>query len=209
MLPKDVKKMLGNLPYMRLEQGERIYDFIRDNRLWQCLELGFYHGVSSAYIGGALQENHRGSLITIDLDWARTLQPNIVRVIADCGLQEFVTYYFERTSYNWRLMQLLRDRPDQQFDFCYIDGGHTWYSTGFAFCLVSRLLKPGGWIIFDDLDWTHEDPEVREAAHVRAMPDEERRTPQIRMVYELLVMRDSAFDDCFIEGQWAFAHKRH
>jgi hypothetical protein len=30
-----------------------------------------------------------------------------------------------------------------------------WFVDGLAFFLVHRLLKPGGWIIFDDLDWTH------------------------------------------------------
>ena len=42
-----------------------------------------------------------------------------------------------------------------KYDFCFIDGAHTWDTDGFAFCLVDRMLRPGGWIIFDDLNWTH------------------------------------------------------
>jgi predicted O-methyltransferase YrrM len=193
---------------MRQEQGQRLYNFIHEHHLVRCLELGFHHGVSSAYIAGAIQDMGEGELITIDLESARLLQPNITSVIDSCGLQEFVTYYYEHTSYNWRLMHFLESDGVHPFDFCYIDGGHTWHSTGFAFCLVAQLLKQGGWIVFDDLDWTHEDPTVANMPYTRAMSDEERRTRQIRKVYELLVLRDARFDSCFVEGPWAFARKR-
>jgi predicted O-methyltransferase YrrM len=205
--PTVIKDRLGELPYMGLAQGELIYDFIHDQHLSQCLELGFYHGVSSAYIGGALQDLKEGHLVTIDLEWAKTLTPNINSVLETCGLNDVVDCYFEKTSYNWRLMKFLKGDPHRSFDFCYFDGGHTWYDTGLAFCLVSRLLKPGGWIIFDDLDWTHEDPDVRDTGRVRAMPEEERQAPQVRLVYELLVKRDPGFDVFFVEGPWGFARK--
>jgi predicted O-methyltransferase YrrM len=193
---------------MRLSQGEHLFNFILERDLTNCLELGFYHGVSSAYIAGALHERGRGHLVTIDLEWARTLEPNIQATIGRLGLDDFVTYYYEPTSYHWRLMKLLRDSPETRFDLCYIDGGHTWSSTGFAFCLVSRLLRPGGWIIFDDLDWTHEDPAVRSTPRALAMPAEERTSAQVGLVYELLVMRDPEFTEFVIDGQWGFARKR-
>ena len=193
---------------MRLEQGERIQEFIVANRLSHCLELGFYHGVSSAYIAGALKGTGRGHLVTIDLEDSQLLDPNIESVLRTLQLEEFVTWYYEPTSYNWRLMRLLQANAEPLFDFCYVDGGHTWCSTGFAFCLVSRLLKSGGWIVFDDLDWTHEDATVRDSQRVRSMPPDERTAPQVRMVYELLVKRDLSFENFAVEGQWAFAQKR-
>lgn len=208
MKPQAIKRKLGNLPYMRLEQAEVLHSFLRSEGLQTCLELGFYHGVSTAYIAGALQELGRGSVTTIDLDYTRTLKPNITEILESLGLAHLVTYYFEATSYNWRLMKFLENGFQQTFDFCYIDGGHNWYSTGFAFCLVSRLLRPGGWIIFDDLDWTHEDETVRATPRVIAMPSEERTTPQIRKVYELLVRPDPDFDYFYEHGQWGYARKR-
>jgi predicted O-methyltransferase YrrM len=105
-------------------------------------------------------------------------------------------------------MKLLQEGLQTYFDFCYIDGGHTWYSTGFAFFLVSRLLRPGGWIIFDDLDWTHEDEIVRGASWVAGMPAEERSVPQVRRVYELLVKPDPEFENFYEVGQWAYARKK-
>ncbi|MBV9928530.1 MAG: class I SAM-dependent methyltransferase [Acidobacteria bacterium] len=208
MRPNAITEELGDLPYMLPEEGEKVFNFIQTHGLQRCLELGFYHGVSSAYIAGAIEQLGRGSLTTIDLEGARNLQPNIGEVLTRVGLGAWVTYYFEPTSYNWRLMKFLEEGLQGTFDFCYIDGGHNWFSTGFAFFLVARLLRPGGWIIFDDLDWTHEGEAVRESPRVQAMPAEERLTPQVRKVYELLVKSDPSFDFCFEEGQWGYARKR-
>jgi predicted O-methyltransferase YrrM len=208
MRPNAIKEELGDLPYMRLEEAEKVFNLIETHRLYKCLELGFYHGVSSAYIAGAIDQLGRGSLITIDLEWARNLRPNIDEVLTRVGLKAWVTCYFEPASYNWRLMRFLEEGLQGTFDFCYIDGGHSWYSTGFAFFLVAKLLRPGGWIIFDDLNWTHEGEAVREVPRVKAMPPEERLTPQVRKVYELLVKPDPSFDLCFEEGQWGYARKR-
>src|SRR5216684_169136 len=81
MRPTDIKDKLGDLPYMRLDQAEQLFSFLRSYDLKTCLELGFYHGVSSAYIAGALQELGTGSLTTIDLEWARQLKPNIYEIL--------------------------------------------------------------------------------------------------------------------------------
>lgn len=208
MDPSLVKRQLKSLPYMSLEQGRKVFDIICSHRLSRCLELGFYHGVSSAYIAAALDELGSGQLVTIDLEWARTLEPNIGSVLRSLKLSRFVEYHYEPTSYHWRLMKILRDDSDCLFDFCYIDGGHTWSSTGFAFFLVSKLLRPGAWLIFDDLYWTHEDPSVRDTERVKSMPYEEKTSAQVGLVFDLLVRRDRDFTDIMVDGQWGFARKR-
>ena len=60
----------------------------------------------------------------------------------------------EPKSYLWRLMKIIEQNSEPIYDFIFIDGGHDWYTTGYAFFLVDKLLKPGGYILFDDLDWT-------------------------------------------------------
>jgi predicted O-methyltransferase YrrM len=208
MKPSFVRAYLKDLPYMEFEQGQRLFDFILSHKLVNCLELGFYHGVSSAYIAGALHEMGDGQLVTIDTVRAKQLKPNIEELIRGLGLEDFVTYYFEPSSYTWRLMKFLQDPDFEKFDFCYIDGGHTWDTTGFAYFLVSRLLKPGGWILFDDLNWTHQNPAVRNTPRVKAMAEDERSAAQVRLVYELLVKRDPQFTDFFTEGSWGYAKKQ-
>ncbi len=77
MKPDNVKKIVGDLPYMSLEQGEMISGFIHQHRIRNILELGFNHGVSTCYMAAALDEQGGGSITTIDLESARIKQPNI------------------------------------------------------------------------------------------------------------------------------------
>ena len=43
-------------------------------------------------------------------------------------------------------------------------------------------------ILFDDLDWTYaKSPSQKDSPHVKRKPEEEKTTPQVRKVFELLV----------------------
>ena len=218
MKPEIVREKVGDVPNMSLEQGKRLADLIEKYQLKSCLELGFFHGVSSAYIAAALQEIGGGKLTTVDLEYTEGLEPNVQSILDNLGLREYVDVCLEPTSYTWRLMHLLEALPQPQFDFCYIDGSHTWAVDGFAFFLVERLLKPGGWIVFDDFDRTYRESIENLAAKrdklpekivdfMLNMPPEEQDTPQVRKVYELLVKSHPSFDYFRQEDGWAYARK--
>jgi predicted O-methyltransferase YrrM len=208
MTPDEVKKIITDLPGMTLEQGRRISDFIRQNRIRNILELGFSHGVSTCYMAAALNEGDGGWITTIDLECSRNKEPDIQQLLEKIGQRDKVHIYYEHTSYTWRLMKFLEEDIKPRFDLCYVDGAHSWFVDALAFFLVDRLLTANGWIIFDDLDWTFAaSPKLRNSDHVKAMPVEERETPQIRKVYELLVRTHPFYGDFRIEEGWAYAHK--
>ncbi|MEY2830848.1 MAG: hypothetical protein RLZZ574_106, partial [Cyanobacteriota bacterium] len=150
-----VKQVVENLPYMSLKKAQVMQDFIHQHNISSILELGFYHGVSTCYMAAALEEAGGGSIVSIDLESAQKRQPNIEELLEKCGYLNTVEFYYEPVSYNWRMMKLIEEQ-EKTFDLCYVDGGHDWYNTGLAFFLVDKLLQPGGWMIFDDLDWTME-----------------------------------------------------
>ncbi|MGD0548847.1 MAG: class I SAM-dependent methyltransferase, partial [Terracidiphilus sp.] len=208
MLPDEIFARLGALPYMRLDEGRMFYDFIIANRLHIGLELGFFHGVSTAYLAGAIQDIGSGNLITIDLTKSKEREPNIEWVLEVTGLSHLVQVFYEPKSFNWRLMKMLEEDRYESFDFCYIDGGHSWYDTGFAFCLVERLLKPGGWVVFDDLHYNFRDFNSQERLFAKRMPEEEQTTPQIERVFELLVEPNPYFGSFRRLGRFGFAQKR-
>ena len=208
MKPHEVKKIVGDLRHMSLRNGKRITEFIRQNRIRRILELGFCHGVSTCYMAAALDEYNGGSITTIDLEWAKNAEPNIEQLLEKVGQRDKVTCYYEQTSYTWRLMNFLEENPSPRFDLCYLDGAHNWFVDGLAFFLVDRLLLPNGWIIFDDLDWTYaRSTTLKNRDMVKAMPIEERETPQVRKVYELLVKTHPSYGDFRTEDGWAYAHK--
>ena len=205
-----VTEALAGVPHISSERGKEIYEFIREQRPASVLELGFAHGASSCYIGAALQANGHGRLTTIDLEDARRREPNIEQLVHATGLLDWVYPVHTPTSYTWELMRMLEHRDDGQwmFDFAFIDGAHSWFVDGLAFYLVDKLLKPGGWVLFDDLDWTYAtSPTLGETEFVRSMPEDERTTPQIGKVYELLVKTHPGYCEFRNDGSWGWARK--
>ncbi|MGL6339499.1 MAG: class I SAM-dependent methyltransferase [Waterburya sp.] len=198
-----VKQIVENLPYMSLKKAQVMQDFIRQHNISSILELGFYHGVSTCYMAAALEEVGGGSIVSIDLESAQKRQPNIEELLEKCGYLDTVEFYYEPVSYNWRMMKMIEEQ-ERTFDLCYVDGGHDWYNTGLAFFLVDKLLQPGGWMIFDDLDWTMEHLDAKWALR---KPEEERITPQVRKVWELLVKTHPQYGNFYEQGSWGFAQK--
>ena len=207
MKPADVKHIVEDTPDMSLKQAMTVTDFIHENGCKDLLELGFGHGVSACYMAAALEEAGSGSLVTIDLELARDRVPNIEQLLEKCGYLDKVEFYYEPISYTWRMMKFLEE-GERTFDFCYIDGAHNWFVDGFAFLLVDRLLRPGGWIVFDDLNWSYAATRsLCDTDWVRAMPQDVRETTQIRKVYDLLVRTHPCYDDFQVLDGWAYAHK--
>ena len=54
-------------------------------------------------------------------------------------------------SYVWTLYELTK--LNYQYDMIYLDGHHTFYVDLPAAFLANLLLKPGGILLFDDIDW--------------------------------------------------------
>lgn len=160
-------------------------------------------------MAATLSELGRGSIVTIDLESARKITPNIEELLERIGERQRVTVFYEPTSYTWRMMRFLEENPVPRFDLCYLDGAHNWFVDALAFFLVDRLLRPGGWIIFDDMNWTYAtSPALKNTEEVRKMPADEQTTPQVRKIYELLVKTHPNYHNFRLEEDWAFAQKR-
>lgn len=211
---QDVAEILKDIPFTDPTRGRIIYDFVRNGRFQNILELGFAHGVSTCYIAAALDENGSGSIITIDKQSAKDRRPDIFTLLHQTGLADYVKPIFVDTSYTWELMKIIEQQTIQGicktiFDFCYIDGAHTWEVDGLAFFLVEKILKPGGWILFDDLDWTFaESPCNKETEMVQKMPKDEKTTPQVGKIFSLLVCQHQGFENISIHNQWGWAQKK-
>lgn len=205
---EKIRKVVEGIPHMDFSQAKAISKLIIENKSQNILELGFRHGVSTCYMAGALDELGGGKITTVDLANAKDAKPNVEELLERLELDKFVEVFYEPTSYIWRLMKMIEMEPAPEFDFCYIDGAHDWFTDGFAFLLVDKLLKPGGLVVFDDLDWTYDtSPVLRKTDRVKNMPDEERQTPQIRKVYELLVKKDPRYGEFVEIDNWAIARK--
>lgn len=207
---EDVTKALRDVPYMRHDQARRMRDFMRRVEPVDVLEIGFFRGRSSCYIASVLEEMGRGHLTTIDRVGARRHEVGIHECLERTGLAHRVTPIFAERSYTWELGRMIRAEPRPMFDLCYFDGGHTWDMTGFGLLLVDAVLRPGGWIIFDDLDWTIEasiarGPEGRAKGYA-GFGEDERAAKPVRLVWETLAPH-LGYVERHEEAGWGYARK--
>lgn len=210
----DVVPMIKGIPHMTEKQGETIYKLILDNKIKDVLELGIAHGVGSCYMAAALDEKGGGSIVTIDNKSALERKPNVHELTEKCGLTKYVTPVFANSSYNWELMKLI-DRQTKNgvceplFDFCYLDGAHNFEIDCCAFFLVDRLMKPGGIILFDDLNWTYgKSPSLKDTEWVKKMDDDEKHTPHIKKLVDLIVSNHPHYHQASTSGEWFLARKK-
>jgi predicted O-methyltransferase YrrM len=199
-----VTRAYSRLPYMQEPQCQLMRRIITENDSADILELGFFHGKSSAYIAAILEDRGKGHLTTMDKANARERSPSIHDVLQTVGLAHRVTPIFAERSFTWELGELLKENPEPRFDLCYLDGGHTWDTTGFAFFLVDMLLRPGGVIVFDDMDWTA----AASPRGGKGVPESQKTVKQVRKVFDLLVKPRGYVDlEEFQEAGWGLARK--
>jgi predicted O-methyltransferase YrrM len=205
---EQVAAVVGDTPFMTVDQARRMTKLIKKSHATRVLELGFAHGVSTCYIAAALDEMGGGDLTSIDLIGSEQREPRAEDLLEKCGLGARVELIREPRSFTWRMMKWLEEGRSECFDLVYLDGGHSWDVTGFAFFLVDRLLAPGGWLVFDDIDWTFEASPFFTAERLAQMPEDFRTTPQVRKVFELLVVPHPGYERGTINETWASARKK-
>ncbi len=214
----QVAAAVAGVPFMTPEFGRRVYDHIRETRPERALELGTAHGVSAAYIAAALEANGAGELTTVDHGGA-AYDPAPEVVLRGAGLAHRVKIVREHSSYNWFLKQQIEAASDAQgncepiYDFCYLDGSKNWNVDGLAVVLIEKLLRPEGWLLMDDLDWTYEsNPWIVPAGDARPLgpiSESERTESHLRAVFELLVKQHASFTRFIEEDAWyGWAQKR-
>jgi predicted O-methyltransferase YrrM len=195
---------------MSPEQGRIVYDHVRAHRPQEVLELGTAHGVGAAYLAAGLEANGAGRLTSVDFAGA-AYEPSPEQVLARAGLAHRVEIVREYSSYTWWLKEQVRARSDAhgncepRFDFVYLDGAKNWTIDGLAVVLVEKLLRPGGWLLMDDLGWTYaQDPgrEVTDGIVHRELSEPERTEPHLRAVFELIVAQHPSFTELRVQDDW-------
>lgn len=210
----NIAKTVENIPYTQKERGHILFNYILKYQPQHCLELGFAHGVASCYIAAALEENQSGTLTTVDLLSSKNLQPNIEELLAKANLLSYVDIHREKNSYTWFLKKEIEKNTlnyscSPKYDLCFIDGPKNWTIDGCSFFLVDKLLNENGYIIFDDYNWTYDEYSKSEidGLSIREMSDDQIQSPNIQLIFQLLVMQHPNYSNFVIDDDWAWAQK--
>ncbi|MES1926326.1 class I SAM-dependent methyltransferase [Salinisphaera sp. T31B1] len=214
----DAAKVLDGIPHISRHSARVLYDFIRAEKPVDCLELGFAHGASSGYVAAALAANGQGHLTSVDLEASREFHTTIEQTLASLNLASMVTVCRELNSYNWFLKKQIEAQTTDDvcapcYDFVFIDGSKNWTIDGLAFFLADKLLRPGGWILFDDYSWRYADAIERgktqsDGVSARDLSPDQIDEPNVAAIFHLLVAQHPDYSRFQVQDDsWAWARK--
>lgn len=199
----EVARAIAGIPFMSPAQGRLVYDHVRRTNARDVLELGTAHGVGAAYMAAA-----GATVTTVDFQGAH-YDPSPEEVRRRAGVD--FTIVREFSSYTWWLKTQVQARSDAHgnvtpaYDFVYLDGAKNWTIDGLAVILIEKLLRPGGWLLMDDLEWTYAQDPHREATDGivhRELSEPERTQPHLRAVFDLIVAQHPSFTELRREDEW-------
>ena len=128
------------------KEGEFLFDIIQRHGCSKTLEVGCAMGISSLFICAALQGNAYASHTIIDpmqtSDWSSIGVTQLDEAGVTC-------YRLVEEPSEYALPRLAE--KGEKFDFCFIDGWHTFDHTLIDFFYIDRLLDTGGIVAIDDI----------------------------------------------------------
>jgi len=177
--------------------NQRTVEFFEASNCHTYAEIGVYKGDTALSVAKHMAGEGEIHLFDYE-DRVRAAE----RRLQEAGHPNVVAHPNSRRlldSYNWSLMQVLARHKQPIFDYVFLDGAHTWALDALAFCLVDRLLCDGGYVDFDDYNWTlgrspSMKPEVFPDVR-RLYTDEQIEQPQVALVVDLLVRSHPAYTE--------------
>jgi len=124
------------------EEGEYIYNFLKENNIKRTLEIGFAYGCSSAYIISATQSKHY--VIDPYQPWYQNLGKKNIEKLA---LGQFLDLKEEVSQF--ALPKMIKEGV--KIDFAFIDGGHLFDEIFVDFYFIDLMLEENGYVLFHDI----------------------------------------------------------
>jgi predicted O-methyltransferase YrrM len=145
----EIKQIIGPTDaLMNSQDAVFLYSLIWSKTPKNVLEIGRWHGWSSAIIFGALEDAGIGHLYTVDItDRTNTIIKSVI---------ESRTTFITASSANILSLDAL---TQLQFEVVFIDGDHSYSSTLIDLKNTYKILTAEAWILVHDDDM----PEVRNA----------------------------------------------
>jgi predicted O-methyltransferase YrrM len=132
-----------------LEQGNFMKKLVEEVDANTCLEIGLAYGISSLFIAEAISKKTAPRFISIDplqKDWHDIGLLNLKRA----GFSPFVEFYRE---YSHAVLPRLLG-TGERIDFAYVDTSKIFDVVLVDAYYLTRLLKVGGYLVFDDCRWS-------------------------------------------------------
>lgn len=129
-------------------EGVFLYNLIKEKHAGKTLEVGCAMGVSSLYICAALDDVEKASHTIID-----PMQTSDWKSIGITQLEEAGVDYYHLIEEPSEFVLPRLAQNGEKFDFCFIDGWHTFDHTLIDFFYIDRMLDVGGIVAIDDVSF--------------------------------------------------------
>jgi len=216
--------LIDGVPWMNKDQGWRIWEHFQRYQPRDVLDIGTCYGTSAAYMAGALEANGGGGqVVTVDsglfddqvevVRWCEALWDR-------CGVSDAIRpVRIRHSNYAWWLVEQVAERTGADgicrpaYDFAYLDGAKWLTLDGASTVLIASLLRPGGWLLMDDLDWRFSEAQAENMPVVSVgdssykLSDAECAVPQLRFVFDHIVRNHPDFTAFIDQGAWGWAQK--
>ena len=141
--------------------------------------------------------NGEGELHLFDYEDRVTDVATTLKAAGFHNIRMFGSSYKLLDSYSWSLAKVLEQNAEPIYDYVFLDGAHTWAVDALTTFLVDRLLKAGGYLDFDDYDWTlSESPSLNPQVFPltgKLYTGEQIAAKQVKMIVDLIMRRDSRY----------------
>lgn len=148
---KRLNEIVGDIPYTHQHVCNLLYRLILLLNHQNIIEISCGYGKATAYLSAAAKEC-RGNVFSVDVS-APTWNGNTVKDILKTLELQHICNVELNCDARWYLLDLFSTKPGCWIDLAYIDSSHTVEVDSFVALSVWTHLRPGGIIIFDDLDW--------------------------------------------------------
>ncbi|HBG99053.1 MAG: class I SAM-dependent methyltransferase [Rhodobacteraceae bacterium] len=118
------------------------------------------------------------------------------------GRQTFNSYAWELATMAFSLKS--KGLPLEMFDFVYLDGAHSFHHDAPACVTLKDMVRPGGYIVFDDMYWTFNKSPVmnpqKKPSITKDYSDDQLDRPHVELVVEVFMAPDARFEQVFLTG---------
>lgn len=129
-------------------EGERLREWVVQERAASTLEVGFGYGISTLFIlqGLVTSAPDEGRHLAIDPNEVAGFSGIGLQLVAEAGLRDRLEFVSERSEI--ALPHLVEQ--GRHFDFAFVDGNHRFDAVFVDLVHLGRLVRPGAAIFLDD-----------------------------------------------------------
>ena len=162
-------------------------------------EVGVDRGATTSEVAKLLNEHDIYDLFDLDCTFFRDKENFNGRFKPKLIKHQSTKLIFD--SYAWEIAQILKTQSAENaiapiWDAVYLDGAHTFNVDAPATVCLKELVKVGGYLVLDDMNWTLSGSQTCNTQFMRErFTDEQFKVPHVKLIADLFMRTDKRFTE--------------